>query len=180
METYGHDYPMTEHDDSYPEVAETFHQEDCADHSEPLPGVAQQDDHGGYEAASFHNDGGQVIAPLYNEEDDEDGFAAGDSAGEALAMGNGRSFGENYKACMATMGMPAPSELFGTYEKALASAGLIAVALEKFGTGATIAELVGAGLLSEVFLAIGACGAAAYLGVSAGCVVTAGSDTVIG
>jgi hypothetical protein len=170
METYDHDYSKTEQDDSYPELVETVHHEEYADHGEVFHPAA---------VSEFAHDGAND-SPETDSGLEDSGFQSGALSGEELAMGNGKDFATNFKACMSTMGMAAPAELFGTYEKALASAALIATAVEKFGTAVTIAELVGAGLLSEVFLAIGACGAAAYLGVCGGCVITAGADTVIG
>jgi hypothetical protein len=175
METYEHDYPQTEHDDSYLETDETVHHGEYADHSEILPAFADDHPAAVNEFAASADDNHETVLSL-----EDTAYAAGTLGGEELAMGNGKDFATNFKACMSIMGMPAPTELFGTYEKALASAALIAAAAEKFGTGVTIAELVGAGLLSEVFLAIGACGAAAYLGVCGGCVITAGKESLIG
>jgi hypothetical protein len=148
--------------------------------------VAPFTDHGGNEVAPFTDHGGDEVAPFTDHGGDEaasftgHGLAVDDSTSGELDLGNGKDFATNFKNCMSTMGMPAPTELFGTYEKALASAALITVAVEKFGTAVTVAELVGAGLLSEVFLVIGACGAAAYLGVCGGCVITAAKESLIG
>jgi hypothetical protein len=172
METYADHDLQTEHNEQFLEADETTHHEDYAEHGETSP------DHPAM-VSEFANDSAHGSQETDSGLEDS-GFQSGALSGEELAMGNGKDFATNFKACMSTMGMPAPTELFGTYEKALASAALIAAAAEKFGTGVTIAELVGAGLLSEVFLAIGACGAAAYLGICGGCVITAGTDTVIG
>jgi hypothetical protein len=175
METYDDHDLQTEHSEQFLEADETVHHEDYADQSETLLATAGNHPAAVSEFAASADDSHEMTPSL-----EDTSYAAGALGGEELAMGNGKDFATNFKACMSTMGMPAPTELFGTYEKALASAALIAAAAEKFGTGVTIAELVGAGLLSEVFLAIGACGAAAYLGICGGCVITAGKESLIG
>ncbi len=88
-------------------------------------------------------------------------------------MAEERSFYSYYKQNMEQLGLPAPDTYFGTYERAIATTVLIVAAIEKFGTGVTIGELVGATVLSEKLLIIGALGAVAYVGACLGSLAVA-------
>jgi hypothetical protein len=91
-----------------------------------------------------------------------------------------RGFGDAFTDCMESMGLPAPNSLFGTLTQATATIGAISAVVAKFGTSVTIAELVGAGLLSEVLLVVGGVTASFYAGACAGCLAAATGETLSG
>lgn len=74
---------------------------------------------------------------------------------------------------MSALGVPAPKSLFTTYTTVIAETSLITGAIGSFGAQATIAELVGATLLKEKLLVLGALGAAGYAGAAIGSLAVA-------
>lgn len=91
-----------------------------------------------------------------------------------------KGFGDYFEDCMDTMGLPAPTSLFGSVTTATATISAIVAAVEKFGTAVTIGELIGAGLLSEALLAAGAVTASFYAGACVGCLSTATGQSLSG
>ena len=78
-------------------------------------------------------------------------------------------FNENMKA----VGVPVPSGLFDSYEKAIATIGAMAGTLHLLGKGATIGELIGATVGLEKLAIATAFGASFYTGVVIGSVFVA-------
>jgi hypothetical protein len=91
-----------------------------------------------------------------------------------------RSFYSYFKENMETMGLPAPDSLFGKLATATATISAIVAAVEKFGRAVTLTELIGAGILSEKLLAVGACSAAFYAGACLGSLAVATVRTLSG
>jgi hypothetical protein len=91
-----------------------------------------------------------------------------------------RTFYSYFKENMEAMGLPAPDTLFGKLSLATATTSAIVGAVEKFGTAVTVKELVGAGILSEKLLVIGACSAAFYAGACVGSLAVATGRTLSG
>ena len=93
------------------------------------------------------------------------------------------AFSDCFNGNMQALGLPVPSSLFGTVEKALATIGTIAGAVAKLGTSATLSEViltipgtaVAAGLV-EVVAAIGGLRASFYLGACIGSFYMCGLD----
>jgi len=69
---------------------------------------------------------------------------------------------------MSCVGMPVPTGLFSSQDKAIASINAILGAYKAFGSNVTILELVKAGTLPEGFQVIGAISAAFYIGAAIG------------
>jgi hypothetical protein len=91
-----------------------------------------------------------------------------------------KGFGDYFQDCMKSMGLPAPTSLFSSYTTAVATIASITAAVSKFGTSVTIAELVGACILSEYLLAAGAVGASFYAGACVGCLSSALGQSLSG
>lgn len=69
--------------------------------------------------------------------------------------------------------MPAPASLFASLAQARGTISTLVAAVQKFGPGVTVAELVGAGVLSDYFAVLGALKASAYAGACVGCMANA-------
>jgi hypothetical protein len=87
--------------------------------------------------------------------------------------GKDKSFYYYFKENMNALGLPAPESLFGNVASAAANTTAIVAAVEKFGSGVTISELVGAGTLSEGLIVVGGCTAAFYVGACIGSLAVA-------
>ena len=85
-----------------------------------------------------------------------------------------------FKQNMELIGLSAPTQMFGTMEKTIGSAYAISKAVETFGTGVTVGELIGAGTLCEGLGITLTVGAAYYLGAVIGSVAVATGQTVSG
>ena len=83
-------------------------------------------------------------------------------------MASKKSFYEYFRESMRSVGLDAPQSLFGGQEKAVATITAISGAIAKFGTKVTIAELIGAGILTEKLMVVGALSACFYLGACIG------------
>ncbi len=124
----------------------------------------------------------------YSYSDSSGGYSGGGSAdqgipdqisGMELASSPGLwtgGFWNRFHGCMTDMGVPAPDSLFSTFTTAVATIRAIQQAVSTYGTEVTIAELVGAGVLSDALLVAGALSASAYVGVCVGCLASAGID----
>lgn len=86
---------------------------------------------------------------------------------------NSGDFGKYFKENMDALGVPTPTSVFDTYNSAVANASLMSGAVYKFGARATVAELVGATVVSEKLLLAGAFGAVIYTGVAIGSLAVA-------
>jgi hypothetical protein len=95
---------------------------------------------------------------------------------DAVAESSGPGFGKSFSDCMGDLGLPVPTSLFGTATAAIATIKAIQAAVAAYGTDVTIAELIGAGFLSDALAVAGALTASAYVGACIGCVITAGID----
>lgn len=93
---------------------------------------------------------------------------------------NEQGFGTYFKDCMESMGLPAPSSIFGTLSLAIANITAIHAAVITFGVAVTIGELIGAGVLSEKLLALTAFTASFYVGAAVGCLATATGQSFSG
>jgi hypothetical protein len=85
-----------------------------------------------------------------------------------VRMNRKRSFYDYFRESMQSVGLDAPQSVFSTQEKAVATVSLISGAIAKFGTGVTVAELIGAGVLTEKLLVVGTLSACFYLGACIG------------
>jgi hypothetical protein len=89
-----------------------------------------------------------------------------DQDGESMA--NKKSFYEYFQESMRSVGLDAPHTVFGAQGTAVATISAIAGAIAKFGTRVTIAELIGAGVLTEKLMVVGTLSACYYLGACIG------------
>ena len=78
------------------------------------------------------------------------------------------TFTDYFTQNMTALGLPAPSSVWSSVQTALANIGTIQGAIAKFGPDVTIGDLIGAGTLSEGFIAAGAISASAYVGAAIG------------
>jgi hypothetical protein len=92
---------------------------------------------------------------------------------ETLMASNG-GFYESFSSCMATSGMPVPSSLFGTAERAIGTLSAIYAAYSNYGSELTLGLLVEEGVLGDFALSGSAILASAYLGACIGCCIYAG------
>jgi len=79
---------------------------------------------------------------------------------------------------MNELGVAVPVGYFDTYQKAVLTATMLLVTLEKLGIGATIAELVGATSKLEKFLVLGGMGAVGYIGIVIGSIAVASGRSI--
>jgi len=84
-------------------------------------------------------------------------------------------FDENMQA----LGLPVPTSLFETYERALATALVMTSTFHTLGPGATLAELIGATTALEKLGLIGSIGAVFYVGAAVGSIFVANSRMAI-
>lgn len=84
------------------------------------------------------------------------------------------SFVSDVDACMTASNMPAPGNLYVDVTSGLAALKLMSEAIVKYGPQMTIGELVGAGLLPEVFEVATAAMIGVYFGALVACFVRAG------
>lgn len=87
-----------------------------------------------------------------------------------------KTWGDYFKDCMDGLGLPVPTSLFTSATAVLATIKAIHDAIAVYGTGVTVAELVGAGLLADALRVAGALAASFYAGALAGCVATATAE----
>ncbi|MFL6708556.1 MAG: hypothetical protein ACJ8HI_10150 [Massilia sp.] len=85
-----------------------------------------------------------------------------------------------FKENMDALGLPAPESLFGSLQTAQGTASLLLGAIEKFGTGVTVRELIGAGTKLEGLAIIAACSAAYYAGAVVGSPAVASGRSLAG
>jgi hypothetical protein len=136
----------------------------------PDGGISEPADGGTSSSADGGTSAKQPIPPSPPPEVAED---------DTPALVPGQSeFGYYFSNCMAKLGLPAPTSFFTSSTAAVATVAAIEKAVTTFGTEVTIGELVGAGLLSEVLLAAGACTASAYAGACTSCAAGAGLRTL--
>lgn len=81
---------------------------------------------------------------------------------------NDGDFYKYFKANMNALNLPAPKDLFGTFNAAVANASAMATALQTLGPGATVAEIFGATVATEKLAVIAGFGAAGYTGAVIG------------
>jgi hypothetical protein len=86
------------------------------------------------------------------------------------------TFWKHFSDCMGASGLPVPSSLFATFTSATATIGAIQKAVAEYGTEVTIAELVGARVLSDYLLVAGSLSASFYAGACVGCLGAAGVE----
>jgi len=89
-------------------------------------------------------------------------------------------FYKYFKENMAASGLPAPENLFGHVQLAIATASTLIGLIEKFGKKVTVAEMLGAGIRGEKLIAIGAMGASYYVGAVIGSIAVATGRTLAG
>jgi len=82
-------------------------------------------------------------------------------------------FDEYFLENMKDLNLSVPTNLFGTYEKAISTAALMLGAHHTLGKTATIAELVGATVGLEKLMVISALSASGYAGAVIGSIVVA-------
>lgn len=87
-----------------------------------------------------------------------------------------RDFWADFSENMTALNLPVPKNLFDSATTAVVNLVAITVFVEKMGTATTVAELVGAGLLSEVALGVGAVLASAYVGGLIGSFIVASKN----
>ena len=95
---------------------------------------------------------------------------------DAVAESSGPGFSKSFSDCMGNLGLPVPTSLFSTAAAAIATIKAIQAAVAAYGTEVTIAELIGAGVLSDALVVAGALTASFYVGACIGCVIAAGID----
>lgn len=78
-----------------------------------------------------------------------------------------------FKQNMDELGVPAPKNLFETYDKAVATASALLALTKGLGTKVTIAELAGAGAATDLVIVAGAVGASLYAGMVVGSIFVA-------
>lgn len=86
---------------------------------------------------------------------------------------NSGDFRKYFTENMKDLGLPVPTSTFDTYATAVATASAMVGALGTLGKTATMAELVGATLVTEKFLVLGAIGASWYTGAAIGSIAVA-------
>lgn len=89
------------------------------------------------------------------------------------------TFSERFKGCMGLQGLPVPASLFATVTTAVATINTIYSVVLTYGASVTIADLVGAGVLSDALLIAGGITAAYYLGACIGCGIHTGIGNLI-
>ncbi|MFC5681863.1 hypothetical protein ACYE2N_08690 [Flavobacterium sp. MAHUQ-51] len=89
------------------------------------------------------------------------------------------SFSESFTSCMSILGLPVPSTLFDSADKAVSTINAIYSVVLKYGKKVTISELIGAGILEDALAVVGGCTAAFYLGACIGCGINAGIGQLI-
>lgn len=87
-------------------------------------------------------------------------------------------FGAEFTSCMETLGLPVPPSLFTSVTTVTAMITAINAAVAKFGASVTVAELIGAGLLSEKLLVVGSLTASFYVGALTGCLARATGQSI--
>jgi hypothetical protein len=93
---------------------------------------------------------------------------------------NAPTWFDYWKENMEALGYTIPTTWSGGTETILARIGLIVAAVEKFGSRVTVAELVGAGALTEEFLFVGAGLASLFVGAAIGSAAVATGRTLSG
>lgn len=92
-----------------------------------------------------------------------------------------REFWADFSGNMAALNLPVPKNGFDSVQNAAISLAAVAAYVEKFGAATTVAEMVGAGLLSEISLGAGAALASGYVGAMIGSfIVAAQKDLMCG
>jgi hypothetical protein len=86
---------------------------------------------------------------------------------------NSGDFKKYFNENMQALGLPVPSNLFDSYNSAVAHAAVMVEALRTLGKGATIGELVGATTGLEKLKVAAAFGASAYVGAVIGSIAVA-------
>ena len=87
-------------------------------------------------------------------------------------------FNKYFTENMTALGLVAPSSLFDSSEKAVATATTMLSAITQLGKGATVTELVGATTGLEQLLVVGAMSAAGYAGAVIGSIAVATGRTL--
>ncbi|WP_080402947.1 hypothetical protein [Burkholderia ubonensis] len=87
-----------------------------------------------------------------------------------------RDFFHVFKGNMEALGLDVPTSWFGAQGTILANISALVAATEKLGKTATVAELVGATLLSEKLLVAGALYASYYTGAAIGSAMVASAE----
>lgn len=89
------------------------------------------------------------------------------------------NFGDYFKQNMDSLGVPTPGTLATNLGAAMASSKVIADAIAKYGSRVTVADLIAAGLISEIAEVAIAVGAAAYLGAVTGSIIVAATKCAV-
>jgi hypothetical protein len=89
-------------------------------------------------------------------------------------------FYEYFRENMQALGLPAPQQMFGTKEAAIAAAKAILSAIDKLGPKATVSELVGATTRAEKLLVVGAMSGAYVAGAIIGSIAVATGRSLAG
>ena len=89
-------------------------------------------------------------------------------------------FYKYFKEKMDALGLMSPETLFGSFQTATGTASILLGAVEKFGTGVTVREVIGAGTKLEGLAVIGACSAAYYTGAVVGSLAVASGRSLAG
>lgn len=82
-------------------------------------------------------------------------------------------FYKYFQQNMDGLGLPAPKDLFGTFNAAITNAGAMTTALQTLGPSATVGEIFGATVAAEKIAVIAALGAAGYTGAVVGSLAVA-------
>jgi hypothetical protein len=89
-------------------------------------------------------------------------------------------FYKYFKENMASLGLPAPESLYGTYQAAVATILEMGGVIKKVGATTTLAEIVGAGTRLEKLVVIGSLSTCYYIGAVIGSVAVATGRTLSG
>lgn len=89
-------------------------------------------------------------------------------------------FYKYFKQNMESLGLPAPENLFGTFQTAVATATTLLAQIDKFGKAVTLRELARAGTNLERLAVLSACSAAFYVGAVIGSIAVATGRSLSG
>lgn len=85
-----------------------------------------------------------------------------------------------FKENMAELGLPAPENLFGSVQTAVATITVLLTNIDKFGKTVTVGELIGAGTRLERLAIVAALSASFYVGACIGSLAVATGRTLAG
>jgi hypothetical protein len=83
------------------------------------------------------------------------------------------SFFQYFRENMDSLGLPAPTSLFGSLQMALANAAAFVAHIDKFGQRITVGEMIGAGVRAEKLSTVATMAASYYVGAVVGSIAVA-------